>query len=226
MSLREHRAEVFSLLVQYFVVLSFVTALVLPLKLAFSLAAILLAIARYFLLLLREAKKQRERLEAGLLAESAVCEMLLRELPWNWSMEPNIEIPHCGDIDLFVSSPNCNHYAIEIKSHQGEVLFDGRNLRKGNGRYFEKNFLKQAARAAVKLRNMRKLSYVNPILVFTRASLSMPVRKIGPVIILSSDELVDFLISQEIRDENHPRPFASEYDIEKHLVRRCEALRN
>src|SRR5271163_3418737 len=75
MSLREHRAEVFSLLVQYFVVLSFVMALVLPLKLAFSLAAILLAIARYFLLLLREAKKQRERLEAGLLAESAVCEM-------------------------------------------------------------------------------------------------------------------------------------------------------
>jgi hypothetical protein len=155
-----------------------------------------LAGSRFFYLL-RESKKGKERLQAGLAAEMMVHEMLLRELPPTWSIEANIQIPSCGDVDLFVTSADKNYYAIEIKSHRAEVLFDGQALRRADGRRFEKDFLNQAMKAALGLRSMRRLLFVNSLLVFTRATLSLPDRQLRKVTVLTSQELVSYLLAQE-----------------------------
>jgi hypothetical protein len=132
-----------------------------------------------------------------LAAERQVHEMLVNGLPVGWLVEASVRVPGFGDIDSFVTSPNKNYYAIEVKSHQGEVLFDGKSLRRGSGKYFEKDFLTQVTRTAAELKNMRRLPFVNALLVFTRAKLSLSERLIRQVRVLSSEELVSFLISQE-----------------------------
>jgi len=147
----------------------------------------------------REEKQKRERLQVGLDAEAGVQEMLLKQLPPGWLIEANVRVPHRGDVDVFVTSPSHRYYAIEVKSHQTEVLFDGRKLRRGNGGTFEKDFLRQAIGGAVALRRMRKLTYVNALLVFTRATLSLVDNQIGYVKVLRSEELTEHLLSQERR---------------------------
>lgn len=196
---QERRVTVYSCLTYFFIVLACFTVFNQPFKSTFWLAVLLLACSRYSFLLLRETTRLKARLQAGITAEASVLEMLVRELPPTWSIEANIEVPSCGDVDVFVTSPNKNYFALEIKSHRTEVLFDGRNLRRGNGDFFEKDFLKQALRAAIGLRNMRKLSYINVLLVFTRATLSLPERHMRHVRVLKSDELVGFLMSHDTR---------------------------
>jgi len=192
-----HHLDVFRVFAYSFMVLAFHAVVILPFKTAFPVALLFLACARYFFILAREVKRKRERLEVGLDAEAGLHGMLLKELPRGWLIEANVAIPHRGDVDLFVTSPSGRHYAIEIKSHQTEVLFDGRKLRRGNGGSFEKDFLRQAVGAAMALRRMRKLSYVNAVLVFTRATLSLVDNQIGYVKVLRSEELTEYLVSQE-----------------------------
>jgi hypothetical protein len=192
-----HRIELFKVTAYSFIVLSVHAIVILPFRLAFPVAILFLACARYFFILVREAKKKKARLEVGLDAEAGLHKLLLKELPLGWLIEANVEIPHRGDVDLFVTSPSHKHYAIEVKSHRTEVLFDGRKLRRGNGGSFEKDFLRQAIATAVALRRMRKLSYVNALLVFTRATLSLVDSQIGYVKVLRSQELVEHLLLQE-----------------------------
>jgi Nuclease-related domain len=192
-----HHLDVFQVFAYSFMVLSFHAVVILPFKTAFPVSILFLACARYFFILARDVKQKRDRLEVGLDAETGLHAMLLKKLPLGWLIEANVAVPHRGDVDLFVTSPSSKHYAIEIKSHQTEVLFDGRKLRRGNCGSFEKDFLRQAVGAAVALRRMRKLSYVNAVLVFTRATLSLVDNQIGYVKVLRSEELTEYLVSQE-----------------------------
>ena len=194
-----HHIEVYHVFAYCFVVLSVHTLAILPFRTAFPIAILFLACARYHFILAREVKRRRERLQVGLDAEAGVHEMLLKQLPPGWLIESNVLVPHRGDVDVFVTSPSNKFYAIEVKSHQTEVLFDGRKLRRGNGGTFEKDFLRQAIGGAVALRRMRKLSYVNALLVFTRATLSLADNQIGHVKVLRSEELAEHLVSQERR---------------------------
>jgi hypothetical protein len=194
-----HRIELFKVAAYSFIVLSVHAIVILPFRLAFPVAILLLACARYHFILVREVKQKRERLQVGLEAEAGVHEMLLKQLPPGWLIEANVPVPHRGDVDVFVTSPSNKYYAIEVKSHQTEVLFDGRRLRRGNGGTFEKDFLRQTIGAAVALRRMRKLTYVNALLVFTRATLSLADNQIGYVKVLQSEELAEHLVRQERR---------------------------
>jgi Nuclease-related domain len=194
---QEYWTHRFQFLSRAFIVLSVVGAIVVPFQFKLPGALLLLACARLFFLLAKETIRRRERLEASLAAEKEVHNMLVERLPSGWLVEANVEIPRFGDIDLFVTSPKRSCFAIEIKSHQGEVLFDGKCLRRGSGKCFEKDFLTQVMRAAMELRKMRNLPFVNALLVFTRAKLSLSERHIRQVQVLSSEELVNFLLSQE-----------------------------
>src|SRR5271156_2099595 len=149
-----HRIELFKVAAYSFIVLSVHAIVILPFRTAFPIAILLLACARYHFILVREEKQKRERLQVGLEAEAGVHEMLLKQLPPGWLIEANVPVPHRGDVDVFVTSPSNKYYAIEVKSHQTEVLFDGRRLRRGNGGTFEKDFLRQTIGAAVALRRM------------------------------------------------------------------------
>jgi hypothetical protein len=165
-------------------------------ELALAVAALLLALARVFYLW-NLSTIDVEKRQAGLKAEHSVCEMLKRELPSDWLIEPNVRVPGCGDVDVFVTSPKRKYYAIEVKSHRTNVIFDGDVLRRGDGRAFEKDFLFQASRTAVAIAGLRNISRVNALLVFTRAKLSLPANEIQGVRILRSRDLVTHLLSQD-----------------------------
>ena len=169
---------------------------ILRFELALAVAALLLALARVFYLW-NLSSIDVEKQQAGLKGERSVCEMLKRELPNDWLIEPNVRVPGCGDVDVFVTSPKMQYYAIEIKSHRTNVIFDGDVLRRGDGRTFEKDFLFQAGRSAVALAGLRSIHRVNALLVFTRAKLSLPASEIQGVKILRSRDLVSHLLSQE-----------------------------
>lgn len=199
LAVKEGRHAILLTCITYlFIALAVLTLFVPPFQTALWVAILLLACSRYFFLLKQDTIRKKERLEAGLTAESESLQLLLRQLPLGWIVEASVEVPGAGDVDLFVTSPNKKYFAIEIKSHKTKVFFDGKDLRRSNGSLFEKDFLLQSVRASEGLRSMRNLAHVHTLLVFTRAALSLRERQLGPVTVLKSNELVGFLTSTDV----------------------------
>src|SRR5262249_2868785 len=123
---------------------AFLPFLFLRFELALTASALLLGLSR-LCYLWHLSSIDLEKRAAGKKAEHSVHEMLKEELPNDWLIEPNLRVPGCGDVDVFVTSPTRKFYAIEIKSHRTNVVFDGDVLRRGDGKPFEKDFLFQAS---------------------------------------------------------------------------------
>jgi hypothetical protein len=106
----------------------------------------------------------------GRTAEYEICEYLQQLLPNEYFIFRNIRLgKFSGDIDLIILGPT-GILAIDVKSHCGEITFDGENLL-GNGREFEKNILGQILKNVYDLRDFLKLKtgkeyFINPAIVF------------------------------------------------------------
>ena len=116
-----------------------------------------------------------------------------------WQLEYGMRLGNgVGDLDVFCVSPNGKAFAIEVKSHRGEVITDGQELfrRMGNKKYpFEKNFIAQAMKQALKIKQHKNLDFVTPILAFSTARVSIQGDKFKNVYIVEKAKLVSLLKS-------------------------------
>ena len=102
------------------------------------------------------------------------------------------------DIDIICVSPGNKTYVIDVKSHKGTVFAKANKLyrRLGNKQYpFEKDFLAQATKQALKVRKMQKVDFVTPIVAFSVAKVAVAAGKVKHIYVVERSGLVGLLKS-------------------------------
>ncbi len=158
---------------------------------------ILLICSRVFYIIGKHFSESARRAMIGAIGEDDVA-ATLQKLPEGWKVERNIPVDSGGDIDFLVTSPENAIYLLEVKAHSGAVVFDGVRLsRRVKGKYvpFERDILSKVKQQAVQIRTERKLPFVNPVLVFTRAELQLSSLDTALVKVLTLKELLHHLQS-------------------------------
>lgn len=157
---------------------------------------VLLIASRVFYLIGRYFSDSARVAMIGAIGEEDVA-AVLQKLPSSWKVERNIPVESGGDIDFLVTSPENTIFLLDAKAHSGIVVSDGVRLsrRVGGKRIpFEKDFLSKVKQQAVQIRTERKLPFVNPVLVFTRAELQTSSSDTALVKVLTIKELLPHLL--------------------------------
>lgn len=136
----------------------------------------------------------------------------LQKLPDVYTVIRDVHIPGMKtNIDFVVLSAN-GLFAIEVKSHRGEITYDGRQLRR-NGYPLEKDFLRQSRTEATALTeylqaNVDRNLYANPILVFSdpKARLTFGRMPLHGVVVIR----VDWLREQIVKNIS-PTPISGKF---------------
>jgi Nuclease-related domain len=116
-----------------------------------------------------------------------------------WQIEYGMRLGNgLGDADIVCISPQNKAYVIDVKSHRGEVITDGKQLQRRMGAEtytFEKNFLTQAMKQALQVKKQKSLSFVTPIVAFSDAKVSVPSGKLQKVYVVSTSRLIPLIRS-------------------------------
>lgn len=158
---------------------------------------VLLIGSRVFYLIGKHFSESARLAMIGAIGEDDVA-AVLQKLPSAWKVERNIPLESGGDIDFLVTSPENTIFVIDAKAHSGTVVYDGKRLSrrvKGKSVPFEKDILSKVKRQAVQIRTERKLPFVNPVLVFTRADLQLSSLDTALVKVLTVTDLLSHLLS-------------------------------
>jgi hypothetical protein len=128
-----------------------------------------IAVVLFLLLLFGYLKKRTSKFVSGLVGESDV-DRELKKLDKSFVYIPGGLDTGKGNIDKIVIGPT-GVWALEVKSHKGDITYDGQILLKDR-RPFEKNFLGQAYAEAKTLQERIKSELglnipVQPVLVFS-----------------------------------------------------------
>jgi hypothetical protein len=143
--------------------------------------------------------KRANHADQGAKGEEDIAQALSILESQGWQLEYGMRLGNgVGDLDVFCVSPQGKAFAIEVKSHRGEVITDGQELfrRMGNKKYpFEKNFITQTMKQALKIKQQKDLDFVIPILAFSTARVSIQGDKFKNVYIVEKAKLVSLLKS-------------------------------
>lgn len=133
----------------------------------------------------------------------------LKTLSDEYCVFQDIKMDGGGNIDFVVLGPT-GLFAIEVKSHSGEVSFNGREL-EINGRPFEKDILKQAKGEALFINNYLKNKlqrdiFVQPVGVLSgNATMHFGLKPVNGVYVIQKSFLHELLQTQP-RRPNFPQP--------------------
>jgi Nuclease-related domain len=153
---------------------------------AFVLPLVMLGLAEW---------QKANRADQGAAAEEQVGKILSR-LPRSWKVEYNVRDLSVGDIDAVVLAPDGRAWAIDTKSHTGEVLVDNQGLYRRLGAKtlrFDGDFLAKSKKQAKVAKDYLRVRWVEPVLCFTRATINFRNLKVDGVYVLTARELIDFL---------------------------------
>ena len=163
-------------------------------------AIVLLISARVFYLIGKHFSQSARIAMVGAVGEDDVA-AALQQLPSGWKIERNIPFDG-GDIDFLLTSPQNKIFLLEAKAHSGIVFYDGIRLsRKVRGKHvpFERDILSKIKQQAVLVRTERKLSFVNAVVVFTRAEVQVSAAEIAFVRVIPIKDLL-----QVLKEETNP----------------------
>ncbi len=117
---------------------------------------------------------------------------VLKKLPNEYCVFQDIKMRR-GNVDFVVLGPT-GLFVVEVKSHHGEVEFDGQELT-NNGKRFEKDFLKQAKGEALQISNFLKNKlqqdvFIQSIVVFSNyVKIHFGMNKINGVYVIQKNYL-------------------------------------
>ena len=140
--------------------------------------------------------RSANRADQGARGEEDTAQELTELQRQGWQIEYGLQLSAGGDVDIFCVSPQGRAYIIDVKSHRGEVLSNGKDLirRVENvNRDFEKDFLKQTMQQAYKVKEQKGLSFVTPIVVFSQATVRVNQEKIRGVYVIEKAKLASLL---------------------------------
>jgi len=143
--------------------------------------------------------KRANRADQGARGEEEISRELSQLELEGWTFEYGMRLGNrLGDADIVCISPRSKAYVIDVKSHKGVVISDGKQLirRMGQQTYpFEKDFVKQVMQQALQVHQQKGLKFVTPILVFSNARVSVPNGILRKVHIAERSELITLLKS-------------------------------
>jgi hypothetical protein len=143
--------------------------------------------------------KLANRADQGAKGEEDISKEMIQLEKEGWQIEYGMRLGNrLGDADIVCLSPQNKAYVIDVKSHQGEVITDGKTLSRRIGKTiysFEKNFLDQAMKQAFQVKKQKNLSLVTPIVVFSKATVRVPPGKLQKVYVVEKSRLVSLLKS-------------------------------
>lgn len=137
--------------------------------------------------------KRARQADQGAAGEEAIATLLSPLVEKGWTIEYGVEDASVGDIDVFLLSPRGKAYTIDVKSHRGLVRFNGQQLYRCHGQTrtpFEKDFLLQAQKQAIAMKNLRSLASVTPIVAFSQARVEVGQAAIAGVYVLGKHDLL------------------------------------
>jgi hypothetical protein len=127
--------------------------------------------------------KKANRATQGAKGEEATGKQLIELKKEGWDIEYGMRLGNSlGDADIVCVSPQGKAFVIDVKSHRGQVVTDGKALyrRTRRNKYpFEKNFLRQSMKQALQVKQQKGLSFVTPIVAFSDARVSVPSGKVA-----------------------------------------------
>ena len=141
--------------------------------------------------------KRANNADQGAIGEEEIAQEMIQLEQDGWQIDYGLRLGK-GDVDIVCTSPRDKTYVIDVKSHRGEVIADREQLRRRMGKTtygFEKNFLSQAMRQAIQIKELRNLSFVTPVIVFSSARVSVPNGKLKNVYVVEKSRLVSLLRS-------------------------------
>ncbi|NMF58074.1 nuclease-related domain-containing protein [Pseudanabaena yagii] len=143
--------------------------------------------------------KRANHADQGAKGEEDIAQAIAQLENQDWQIEYGIQLGNrLGDLDIFCISPQGKAFAIDVKSHRGEVITDGKELyrRMGNKKYpFEKNFIQQVIKQALQIKQQKDLPFVTPIVAFSTARVSIQGDKLKNVYVVEKAKLVSLLKS-------------------------------
>jgi Nuclease-related domain len=164
-----------------------------PLAFYITFAAVALILALNGLSLWKKANRATQ----GAKGEEATGKQLIELKKEGWDIEYGMPLGSgLGDADIVCVSPQGKAFVIDVKSHRGQVVTDGKVLyrRTRRNKYpFEKNFLGQSMKQAFQVKQQKGLNFVTPIVAFSDARVSVPSGKVAGVHVVGGKRLVGLL---------------------------------
>jgi hypothetical protein len=141
--------------------------------------------------------KQANRASQGAKGEEDTGKQLIELKKEGWDIEYGMPLGSgLGDADIVCVSPQGKAFVVDVKSHRGQVVTDGKALyrRTRRNKYpFEKNFLRQSMKQALQVKQQKGWSFVTPIVAFSAARVSVPSGKVAGVYVVGGKRLVGLL---------------------------------
>jgi|SRR5579883_359561 len=128
----------------------------------------------------------------GAAGESAVAAALQPLQQSGWTVEYGFCDSRVGDIDVYLVAPSGRAYTLDVKSHGGLVKSVQGKLCRQYGQQqqpFEKDFLEQARKQAIVLKDCKGFRSVTPAIVFSKAGVAVA-NPVGGVYVWSCQKVV------------------------------------
>ena len=137
--------------------------------------------------------KRANHADQGAAGEELIEKTLKPLKQRRWHIEYGIRHKRVGDVDVFLISPNGKAFTVDVKSHRATVIADGNVLYRLHGKtktLFEKDFLAQAKKQAMAMKQLKKLEFVTPVIVFSDAQVTITDKSVARVYVMDRTKLV------------------------------------
>ena len=153
------------------------------------------SLAGIFAFQAKKSFREAKNVDQGIAGEATIAEALKILETRGWKIERNLPIRSVGDIDFFLISPRRKSYVLDAKSHRGLVFFQQKLQRRMGKKIhsFEKDFIAQMMKQVYAVKDLKKLTWVTPLLVFSQARLDILDRCIEGVYLAEVSEVVYLL---------------------------------
>jgi len=143
--------------------------------------------------------KRANHADQGAQGEEAIAQEMAQLEREGWQVEYNLRLGgRLGDADIVCISPQNKAYVIDVKSHRGDIITDGQQLYRQMGKStyaFEKNFLEQALKQALQVKQQKNLNFVTPIVAFSNGRVAIASGKLQKVYVVEKSRLIGLLKS-------------------------------
>ncbi|MBW4520766.1 MAG: NERD domain-containing protein [Scytolyngbya sp. HA4215-MV1] len=156
---------------------------------------VLLVSAGIFAFQAKKSFREAKNVDQGIAGEDAIAEVLKILENRGWKIERNLQIRSIGDIDFLLTSPRAKTYILDAKSHRGLIFYQQKLQRRMGKKVhaFEKDFIAQMMKQVYAVKDFKKLTWITPLLVFSRARLNIPDRRIEGVYLAEVSEVIYLL---------------------------------
>jgi Nuclease-related domain len=126
-----------------------------------------LLVSLYYVWQAQQLAKKSKWADKGAEGEEKFAKML-RSLPSGWTKEFNRNVYPIGDVDVILTAPNGRCWVIDVKSHQGKIVANGKKIERVGQYPLKGDFVSSSLRQAQLVSKMDGVN-VTSVIFFVNA---------------------------------------------------------